>query len=91
MLEKPLMTKFGKKHQKFQEMHLTDENAEKVLNRSQSWQAVSKQINKYENEPAKGSISQDIFSVGRCYKAVILPEKILKMPIFPAAICKKLT
>ncbi|MBQ9035303.1 MAG: pentapeptide repeat-containing protein [Alphaproteobacteria bacterium] len=59
------MTKFGKKHQKFQEMHLTDENAEKVLNRSQSWQAVSKQINKYENEPAKGSISQDIIFSGK--------------------------
>ena len=47
-LEHKKMTEFGKKHQKINPVYAVDEKTDNVLKRSESWQAISKQINKYD-------------------------------------------
>ena len=43
------MTDFGKKHQKISGVRTDSHAADDVLNRSESWQAISQQIEKYDN------------------------------------------
>lgn len=57
------MTDFGKKHQKISGVRTDSHAADDVLNRSESWQAISQQIEKYDN--SAGNITRDIIFNGK--------------------------
>ena len=75
----------NKEANKYYEKHHKDE-VDEVLNRSESWQAIAKQFDKFsEKSDSQGHIVNDIIFSGKMLQG----GRTLKMQILAAAICKK--